>query len=205
MFQNKLKNLLFFFALTVAAQQSHAIFVISPSVGYKMQSAKFTDNADVESELKASNPAFGLKLGVMSASGVSFDIAGSYVSGKAMITNAGVEVEHDLTEQSAAAQLGISTNTFKIYLGYLLMNEAKIKQTTTEVTLKGSGYQVGLALHLTGSISLGVQYQIDQYNKVKIDAISSEFEEVSTYYKKIDSQSKHKKKGILWIPFFIKL
>lgn len=189
MFQNKLKNLVFFFALTLAAQQSHAIFVISPSVGYKMQSAKFTDIADAESEFKASNPAFGLKLGIMSASGVSFDIAGSYVSGKVKVTSFGTEAEHDFTDQSAAAQLGISTNTFKIYLGYLLMNEAKIKQTATEVTLKGSGYQVGLALHLTGSISLGVQYQIDQYNKVKIDAISSEFEEVSTYYKKIDSQS----------------
>lgn len=189
MFQNKFKNLVFFIALSLTAQQSHAIFVITPSVGYKMQSAKFTDNSDVESELKASNPVYGLKLGVLSMSGVSFDIAGTYVSGKIKSTNASVETENDYSEQSAAAQLGISTNVFKIYLGYLVMNEAKIKQTATDVTLKGSGYQVGLALHLTGSISLGVQYQIDQYNKVKIDALGSEFEEVSTYYKKIDSQS----------------
>ncbi len=189
MFQNKFKNLIFFIALTLVAQKSHALFVITPSVGYKMQSAKITDNSDVESELKASNPVFGLKLGIMSLSGVSFDIAGSYVAGKAKVTTAGVETENDMTDQSVAAQLGISTNTFKIYLGYLLMNEAKVKETSTDVTLKGSGYQAGVALHLTGSLSLAIQYQIDQYNKVKIDALSSSFEEVSTYYKKIDAQS----------------
>jgi len=189
MFQNKFKNLIFFIALTLAAQQSHAIFVITPSVGYKMQSAKFTDNADNESEFKASNPVYGLKLGIMSLSGVSFDIAGTYVSGKGKATEAGVETEKDFKEQTAAAQLGISTNTFKIYLGYLLMNEAQIKEAGSEVTLKGSGYQAGIALHLTGSISLGVQYQIDQYNKAKIDTISSSFEDIKIYYKKVDAQS----------------
>lgn len=189
MFQNKFKNLVFFLALSLTAQQSHAIFVIAPSVGYKMQSAKFTDNADVESSFKANNPVFGLKLGVLSMSGVSFDVAGTYVSGKVKTTSSNVETENDFSEQTAAAQLGISTNTFKIYLGYLLLNEAKIKQTSTDITLKGSGYQVGLALHLTGSLSLGVQYQIDQYNKIKIDALSSSFEDISAYYKKVDAQS----------------
>lgn len=189
MFQNKLKNLVFFFALTMAAQQSHAIFVIAPSVGYKMQSAKFTDNADNESELKANNPVFGLKLGVLSMSGVSFDIAGTYVSGKAKTTNANIESEKDMTELTAAAQLGISTNTVKIYLGYVAMNELKLKQTSSDITFKGTGYQVGLALHLTSSISLGVQYQIDQYSQIKIDAISSSYEDIKLYYKKVDAQS----------------
>ncbi|MBC7456791.1 MAG: hypothetical protein H7235_00835, partial [Bdellovibrionaceae bacterium] len=128
MFQNKFKNIVFLIVLTLTAQQSHAMFVISPSVGYKIQSIKFIDNVDVASELKASNPVFGLNLGVMSMSGVSFDIAGTYLSGKIKTTNAGIETENDFSEQTAAAQLGISTNSFKIYLGYVLLNEAKIKQ-----------------------------------------------------------------------------
>ena len=191
MFQNKLKNLVFFFALTLTAQQSFGAFMLTPSVGYKMQTIKFTDNLDNESEFKASNPAFGLKLGYLSASGVSLDIAGSHVAGKGKSTSGGssTEVERDFTEQSAAVQFGISTNSFKIYLGYLLMNEAKIKQSTTDVIFKGSGYQAGLAFNLTSSISLGVQYQIDQYNQVKFDALGSSFEDVKTYYKKVDSQS----------------
>lgn len=191
MFQNILKNLVFFFALTLTAQHSYGAFILAPSVGYKMQTIKLTDNLDSASEFKASNPVFGLKLGFLSASGVSLDIAGSYVSGKGKATSGGssTEVSQDFTEQSAAVQFGISTNTFKIYLGYLLMNEAKIKKPGSDVTYKGPGYQAGLAFHLTSALSLGVQYQIDQYNQIKFDALGSSFDDIKNYYKKVDSQS----------------
>jgi hypothetical protein len=189
MFQNKFKSFALFIGLTLLTQKSQAAFVITPSVGYKTQTAKFTNNSDTETEFKASNPVYGLSLGYLSASGVSLDILGTYVSGKVKTVSLGVEQELDLTEQSAAAQLGISTRTFKIYLGYVLMNENTIKQTAFDVSFKGPGYQAGFVFYLTNSIALGIQYQIDQYNQVKISNQSSSFEDIKLHFKKIDSQS----------------
>lgn len=188
MFLNKYKKLLLFAALTLLTQQSRAIFTITPSVGYKMQTVKATTTTDIETEFKGSSPALGLKLGIQSLSGVGFELAGSYVSGKGKSTTAGTEVDQDYTEKTAAAQLSVSTNSFKIYLGYLLLNELLLKDSSGESTFKGPGYQAGLAFNLTRALALEVQYQIDQYNQVKSSAGQS-FEDIKDQYKKVDAQS----------------
>jgi opacity protein-like surface antigen len=190
MFQNKFKNLVFFIALTLSAQQSKAVFLITPSIGYKMQTLKLTDNADLDQNAKMSDPAYGLKLGFLSASGVGFDIAADYAAGKSKITIANVEVESDYNHTTAAAQLSVSANVFKIYLGYVLMNEITFKGDTpgNGSKMKGTGYQAGVALALTQALSLGAQYQIDQFNQINLESVGS-YEDLKTYYKKVDSQS----------------
>ncbi len=190
MFQNKIKNLVSFFAFALLTQQSQAFFVITPNIGYKMQSLKLSDNADIETDYKMSNPAYGLKLGVQSGSGVGFDISGDYAAGKSRVTTLGVEKEMDYTQTSVAAQLSVSANVFRIYLGYVLMNEISFKSNTggNSYKVKGTGYQVGVGLALTHSISLDVQYQIDLFNKINFESIGSD-EDIKVYYKKVDSQS----------------
>ncbi len=190
MFQNKLKKLIFFAALTLAAQQSQAVFLMTPSIGYKMQTIKLTDNADGEHSIKMSDPAYGLKLGFRSASGVGFDIAGDYTTGKSKSTTAGIEAESGYSHITAATQLSVSANVFKIYLGYVLMNEITFKSDTpgNGSKVKGTGYQAGVALSLTPALSLGAQYQIDQLNQINLESIGS-YQDLKNYYKKVDSQS----------------
>ncbi len=190
MFQNKFKNLVLILALTLTAQQSHAFFVISPSLGYKMQTIKLTDTADVDKNVKMSDPTYGLKLGLQSMTGVGFDLSGDYTSGKSKISTSGTEQESNYTHTTAAAQLSVAASAFKIYLGYVFMNEISLKNDipANSSKIKGTGYQAGIALALSSSFSLGAEYQIDQFSQINIASVGS-FEDIKNQYKKIDSQS----------------
>ena len=163
----------------------------TPNVGLSNQTTKLTDLSDSLTEIKISNPVYGLKIGVNAMSGISIDAAGTYSSGRAKIINGSLEKENDYTETQAAVQLSVSAmNTFKIYLGYIAQNELAIKGLTQALSykLKGTGYQAGIAVNMTSSISLGVQYDIHQFNEVNFESVGR-YEDTKTYYKKIDSQS----------------
>lgn len=193
MFQNlkiSLKIVVSFLAFAFMTQVANAGFMVTPNVGYKSQSIKITSNSDISADIKMNSPVLGLKLGYQSITGVGIDLAGSYSSGKAQISTSGVETEEDYKHTVGAVQVSVAASLFKIYLGYILLNDLSFDNSNPggSSQLKGPGYQVGLAFNLTQSVSLGAQYQIDQFNEIKIESVGK-FESINTYYKKFDSQS----------------
>ena len=77
----------------------------------------------------------------------------------------------------------------KIYLGYMLLNEVEIKTQSpfSSFKLKGPGYQVGLSLTLISRLSLGLQYNIHQFNDISGASYASG-NDTKTYFNKVDSQ-----------------
>lgn len=192
MFQNKFIKFVFICGSMVFVQNTQAAaFLITPNVGYKNHTMKLTDLSDVTSEIKMTSPVFGLKLGFLTSGGIGFDISGAQSSGKAKITRLAVETENDFTHTTASAQLSVSAlNTFKIFLGYILLNDFSLKSSTPGASskLKGTGYQAGIAVNITQSIAIGAQYDIHQFNEINLESVGR-FEDIKNYYKKIDSQS----------------
>lgn len=192
MFQNNFIKFVFLSASIVLVQNaSAAVFLITPNVGYKNHTMKLTDLTDVTSEAKMTGPALGLKLGLLTSGGIGFDISGTQSSGKAKITRLAVETENDFNHTTASAQLSVSAlNTFKIFLGYMFLNDLSLKSDTPGASskFKGTGYQAGLAINITQSIAIGAQYDIHQFNEINLESVGH-FEDIKNYYKKIDSQS----------------
>lgn len=190
MFQKKITSSLLFLLLIACSQRSNAAFVITPNVGYKSQTIKLTDNANVDVNMKMSDPSYGLKLGFQSLSGVGFDVAGDITSGKSHVTSLSVEKGLNYSHTTAAAQLSVRAQIFKIYLGYVFLNEMTIKgeQISDNFKTKGTGYQAGIALALSRSIELTAQYQIDLFNQINFESVQS-YEDIKNYYKKVDIQS----------------
>lgn len=191
MFQNKIKTTIAAFLLTFFTQQaSAALFLITPNVGYKNHTIKLTANSGTESDIKMSGLTYGLKLGLQTFAGVGFDIAGSYAADKAKETTANIETENEYKHTTVAAQVSVSANLFKIYLGYLFMNDFTYTSAVPggSFKLKGPGYQAGLAVLLTQSISIGAQYEVHQFNKINFDSVGND-EDIKTYFSKLDSQS----------------
>lgn len=191
MFQRYIRPLVAaFLFISFAQKASAAFFYITPNVGYKNHAIKLTDVSNAETSVKMSGPVYGLKLGIQTLGGVGFDIAGAYSSGKATEAAGSTEVESQYKHTTAAAQVSVSANLFKIYLGYLFLNNFDYDSyyPSGSAQVKGPGYQVGLAFLITRSISLGAQYEIHQFNQISYDSVGN-YEDIKKYFSKIDSQS----------------
>ncbi len=192
MFQNK-KNLFLLIASTILTTTAQAgLFQITPNIGYRNLTLKATDILNNSSETESNNLFYGLKLGLMSGSGINFDIAGSLSSGKAKSTLSGFETEQDLNHKIISASLGVTAmNTFKIFLGYIFIDELTIKTPSvplSQIELTGPGFLVGVGVHMTQSISATLQYDVHQFNQVKLESVG-QFQDIKTAYEKLDTQS----------------
>lgn len=174
--------------LSVSAANA-TVYFLEPSIGYRTETLKLIDKSQNETRLKTSTPVFGLKLGLQSATGILFNLAGDYSSGK-------TQPEPDLTNppdfkhSSAAVQVGISAmGLMKIYLGYAFLNQFEVDTTSTYngFKLSGPAYQVGMMFSPFSKVSLGAQYNIHQYKEITGPAYSGS-SEVSQYFDKVDSQ-----------------
>lgn len=133
-------------------------------------------------------PVGSLKIGVISAAGVSLLLAGEQMSGKA-------EIEDNLTDKPkfshtiAGFQIGVSAmNTMKIYLGYSPLNKLKFADEGSfqGFTLSGQTYTAGVMFFPFRFVGLGVQYNINQFKEIE-GANYTSSKEIDDHFDKVDS------------------
>jgi len=166
-----------------------AAFFIEPFLGQRQEKIQFTDLTATNFEYKTSGLTYGLNAGVTTATGIFFNLSGSQFKAKAETTPTQSDTP-EFTHNNAALQVGVSAmGLLKIYLGYMLLNEVEIKTQSpfSSFKLKGPGYQVGLSLTLISRLSLGLQYNIHQFNDISGASYASG-NDTKTYFNKVDSQ-----------------
>ena len=118
-------------------------------------------------QFSTANPAFGLRLGYQSPLGIELNVAADYSAGQMQIDP--LNTKNDFTHKTASAQLGVSAmGLFKIYLGYGFMNEFELKNGAAYQGFKltGTSYQAGIQFKLMPFISIGAQYNVNDYKNI---------------------------------------
>lgn len=163
-------------------------FITEPGIGYKEETLKLTDLSQNLTKISMTGPVGSLKIGVISAAGVSLLLAGEQMSGKA-------EIEGNLTDKPkfshtiAGFQIGVSAmNAMKIYLGYSPLNKLKFEDEGSfqGFTLSGQTYTAGVMFFPFRFVGLGVQYNINQFKEIE-GANYTSSKEIDDHFDKVDS------------------
>ncbi len=174
-------------ALTAPSFANAASF-FEPFLGYRSENIKLTDRLNNQSQLKMANPSYGLKLGFRSMMGVDLNLAGEYSSGK---SEWGPNTEKvGFKHSTAAVQLGINAlGAMKIYLGYAFLNTLEVDKglLNNDISLKGPAYQAGVQFGLFSLVSIGAQYNLNQFKNVSGTGYTAG-EKIETYFNKIDAE-----------------
>jgi hypothetical protein len=175
--------------ITALSNTSLAVFIIEPSLGYRQETIIATDLLQNETQIKITDPVYGLKMGFTNGLGISFDLAGSLSQGNAEMTPS-VQEKPEYTHTMGSAQVGVNAmGILKIYLGYSLMDELEIKTNTSiqGYKLKGQGFQAGLMTFPLPRLGLGIQYNVHQFKEIT-GAAYTNGSELKNYYDKLDVQ-----------------
>ncbi|MEQ1723877.1 MAG: hypothetical protein ABL930_11930 [Pseudobdellovibrio sp.] len=160
---------------------------IEPYAGYRSENIKLTDLVSASTEIKASQPNFGLKLGYRSMLGIDLNLAGEYFSGSASVS--GQTDNSKFSHKSASVQLGVNAlGLVKMYLGTAFINEFTLEDTSslTGFKLSGPSFHAGLQFKMFPFLNLGLQYNLNQYKTIEGTAYATG-DKVETYYSKTDS------------------
>lgn len=183
------RNLLFLsLSLFLFSKPTSAEVLFEPFVGYRTESMTITTTSNIDTKLSSTHPSFGLRFGYQSPLGIELNLAGEYSSGQMSITPD--NTKSDFTHQTVSAQLGVNAmGLLKIYLGYGFMNDFKLgdPSTISGFTLKGTSYQAGVQIKLLPYLSVGAQYNINDYKTIEGAAFTSG-PEIEKYFNKIDVQ-----------------
>ncbi|MCC2680044.1 MAG: hypothetical protein K0R29_2620 [Pseudobdellovibrio sp.] len=161
---------------------------VEPYLGFKTENTKLGALLSPAMDIKTSAPYAGLKLGYRSLSGIDLNLFAELTKGKARIDT--LPDQNDFSKNSAGVQLGInSLGHIKMYLGTSFVNEFKVEDSsqTQSYALSGPSYHAGILVKLVPYLNLGVQYYVNQYNKVT-GAGYNNGEDLDTYYSKVDTQ-----------------
>lgn len=168
---------------------SFASYIIEPTVGYRQETLKLTDLLSNQTQIKMNSPLYGLKLGVLSATGISLDLAASRSSGHAEYEPTVTE-SPEYTHNVGSVQIGVNAaGILKITLGYILQDELEI-QTNTSVAgfkLSGQGYQAGLMTFPFPRVGFGVLYNVHQFKEIS-GAAYINGPDLKNYFSKVDVQ-----------------
>ncbi|AZZ36622.1 hypothetical protein CIK05_07405 [Bdellovibrio sp. qaytius] len=162
--------------------------IIEPGIGYKEESLKLTDLSQNLTKVSMKGPVGSLKIGMVSAAGISLLLTGEQMKGKATI-DGNLTDKPKFTHTIAGFQVGVSAmNAMKIYLGYSPHNKLAFETegTVQGFTLSGQTYTAGVMFFPFRYIGLGVQYNINQFKEVE----GSQYtlgKETDLYFDKIDS------------------
>lgn len=180
--------LFLFLTTSMASAMGGSSLLLEPSVGYRSETIQLTDLSQQETKLKAATPVYGLKLGFHSIIGVDVNLGYDYSNGKMEV--ASTSEKSNFSHQTASAQLGINAlGLMKIYLGYAFLNELKFDGTSSLEAFKllGPSYLVGLQFKIFPLLNLGMQYNLNQFNKISGSAYTLG-DDTEKYFSKIDSQ-----------------
>jgi hypothetical protein len=183
---------LFLIAFLTSTAQAGVLgtsFFAEPYLGFKTENSKLTSLSGTTSDnIKSSAPYGGLKLGYRSLSGIDLNLFTELTKGKAHVDT--LPETNDFSKISSGVQLGInSLGQVKMYLGGSFQNDFKIEDSsqTQAFTISGACYHAGILVKLLPYLNLGIQYYLNQYNKIT-GAAYTNGENLETYYSKIDTQ-----------------
>lgn len=181
-----IRNLTLVF-IVLCSIKSQAFVHFEPFAGYQTQKMKLKDITNVETEINTNAPIVGTRLGLRTPIGISFDLYGSFATGSAKF-NPELTEAPQFTHIVGAAQLGVSAlKIMKIYLGYIFSNHYRIEANNFAIEQKfsGIGYQTGIGLYLTNSISLTANYNINQFKSITGETFTNG-NDIKTYYSSYD-------------------
>lgn len=161
---------------------------LEPYLGFKVENTRLTGLTAPSMEIKTSAPYLGLKFGYRSLSGIDINLYGEMTKGQAKVDI--LANPNDYTKTSAGLQIGInSLGQVKMYLGGAFQNEFKLEDSSQapEMTMNGPSFHAGVQIKIVSYLNLGIQYYVNQYDKVKGTNFPTG-EELDTYYSKIDTQ-----------------
>lgn len=161
---------------------------IEPYAGYRSENIKLTDMTSTITELKASNPSLGLKIGYRSFIGVDLNLVGELSRGSVSFSNQ--PGKSNYSHKSAGVQLGVNAlGLVKMYLGSMFLNDFTVDDSASlpGFTLSGPSYHAGVQFKFFPFISLGLQYSLNQFNTIKGTAYAAG-DKLETYYSKNDTQ-----------------
>ena len=180
-----------YFILSMISLASHfamAGLFAEPFVGYNSATIKLTDLLTTTTEIKASQPSFGLKLGFRSPIGIDINLAGETTSGQASVSS--LVEKNKFTHNSASVQLGVnSLGLVKMYLGSSFLNDFTLDDSSSlqGFKLSGTAFQAGLQFKFFPYMNLGVQCNLNQFSIITGPAYGTD-SKVETYYIKTDAQ-----------------
>ena len=188
-----MKTLLIYLATIGFGVQANAgilgnSFFLEPYLGYKTENSKLTDLVGNTLEIKTAVPNLGLKMGFRSMVGIDFNLYGDISQGKADIST--LPEKNNFSKKSAGVQLGVNSLGFaKMYLGTSFLNDFTIEESSqmAALTLSGPSYHAGIILKAFPIVNLGLQYNLNQYNKIT-GANFTAGDKLDTYYSKVDTQ-----------------
>lgn len=167
---------------------AHAGFFIEPFIGYKSETIKLTDFLNSVTEIKTAEPSYGVKLGYRSLVGIDLNLAGEISTGQASVSS---QIEKSkFSHTNASIQLGVNAlGLIKMYLGSSFLNEFNLEDSSSlqGYKLSGPAFHAGLQLKFFPLISLGLQYNLNQYNSI-VGANYIGDSKIETYYSKNDTQ-----------------
>ncbi len=163
-------------------------YFIEPSAGYRSHTLRLTNYTGTENKIVMTSPVYGLKLGYRSMMGIDLDLAYDYSAGKAEMSP--LIEKNNFSQKTAAVQLGINAmGIMKIFLGYGFMNQLDVEKglLNSDIKLAGLAYQAGLQFKFISFVTLGLQYNLNQFKTVAGSSYPLG-EAIETYYNKLDSQ-----------------
>ena len=172
-----------------ACSAEAAQFFIEPSLSYNFETTKLTDLLSTVTETKSHSPQVGLRLGLRSLSGVDLNLFAEMAQGKA--ETSGFTEKNNFTKTTTGFELGVnSLGPVKMYLGASLANSFKMDQSSqlAGFTVSGPSYRAGLLVRAYGKLNVGVQYNLNQYDKISGSAFTNG-DKLSTYFSKVDNQN----------------
>ena len=181
-------NNIIILTLLFVTKLAHANFFIEPFIGYKSETIKLTDFLNTTTEIKSTQPNYGLKLGYRSITGIELNLAGELATGQAKISSQ--TEKNKFAHTTASIQLGVnSLGLIKMYLGSSFMNEFNLEDSSSlpGFKLSGPSFHAGLQFKFFPLVNIGLQYNLNQYNTVVGPAYTMG-PKIETYYNKNDTQ-----------------
>ncbi|MEK6627121.1 MAG: hypothetical protein AABY53_00710 [Bdellovibrionota bacterium] len=173
---------------TLTTSFAFAGFFAEPFIGYKTEFIKLTSLTNAKTDIRASQPSVGLKLGYQSMLGVDINLAGEVSSGNASVSTQ--TESNKFSHKMASVQLGVNgLGLVKMYLGGAFLNEFVLQGSPglAGFKLNGPSMHAGLQYKLFSFMSLGLQYNLNQYNSIEGTAYTNGTK-TETYFTKIDAQ-----------------
>jgi len=173
------KRLMMIIASLCVSSLAQASWMIEPYAGYQLGTVKTDDIVTpVDSTTGSLNgTAFGARIGYrFFMPWVALDytyLNGTFKPNNSLLNNA------DATQSSLAAVVGVDLPVlFRVWAGYGFMNNLNLKDSVTSITnkLSGSYTKVGLGWTLLPLVSLNLEYQMNNYNKLNSNDIKQTYD-----------------------------
>ena len=154
---------IFFTFITVITATANAGILLDPYVGYGFGKTKFSSPASIEFDNTATQ--FGARIAYTVP---IFFIGADYMilTGKSKVTS-GPGKDSDISGNALYLMVGAHIPLLRGYLGYGVLGNTVVKDSSSEATYTGSSMKLGVGFTGLPFVALNLEYYRDTYNKYK--------------------------------------